>query len=282
MVKLILEKGVDIAVPDKIGQAALHYAAENGHSEVARLLLEKGADLTIPSKSGITPLHFASYGGHTQVTRLLLERGADHLAAKDIVGITPLHYASVNGNAEVMKLLLEEGMERELATKHLDMLSLSMPYGGHDGPPRYSSNNAEFRDRYSRTPLFYAAGQGHIEAVDMLIALSKIDANHKDGLGRTLSWWAAKSEIHRIIKMVHQWAKEPYDDVVEAIPTKERPKAESDKFRPCDACMRNIISNSATYTCDLCRYLDICQECFNLGIRCLDSSHELTFNQPHD
>ncbi|KAJ6000378.1 hypothetical protein N7481_000787 [Penicillium waksmanii] len=259
-------------------------------------------------------MYFASYGGHTEVTRLILEGGAD-LAAKDKVGITSLHYVSVKGHAEVIKLLLEEGTERESATKDVDMLPLSTPYDGHDAPPRYSSNNAEIRDRYGRPPLFYAAGQGHIEVVDMLISndasvdatdcylwtplflavmneqeeivkglitLPKIDANHKYGLGRTLSWWAARSETHGIIKMVHQWAKEPYDDVVKTIPTKACPKTESGQFRPYNACMRNLISKSATYTCGLCGYLDICQECFNLDIQCLDSSHKLTSNQPHD
>jgi ankyrin repeat protein len=313
MVKLILEKGVDIAVTDKIGEAALHYASENGHAEVARLLLDKGADLTIFSESGITPLHCASYGGHTEVTRLLLERDAD-LAAKDKVGITPIHYASIKGHAEVTKLLLEEGAKRELATKDEDMLPVSTPKDDHDAPPQYSSNNAGFRDRYGRTPLFYAAGQGHMESVNILISndasvdatdcyrwtplflavmneqeeivkrlitLSRIDANHKDGLGRTLSWWAARSETRGIIKMVHQWASEPCNDVEETIPIKERPKTDAGEFRPCDACMRNMISKIATYTCDLCGYLDICEECFNLGIRCLVSSHELTFNQPH-
>jgi ankyrin repeat protein len=44
---------------------------------VVRLLLEKGADLTVPNNDGWTPLNAASFSGHIEVVRLLLDRGAD-------------------------------------------------------------------------------------------------------------------------------------------------------------------------------------------------------------
>ena len=41
--KLLLEKGAELETKSNNGQTPLSWAAENGHSAVAKLLLEKGA-----------------------------------------------------------------------------------------------------------------------------------------------------------------------------------------------------------------------------------------------
>ena len=48
-----------------------------GHIKVVKLLLEKGADLTVPNNNGWTPLYAAASKGYMQVVKLLLEKDAD-------------------------------------------------------------------------------------------------------------------------------------------------------------------------------------------------------------
>jgi ankyrin repeat protein len=44
VVKLLLEKAVDVDSKDSYGRTPLSWAAQNGHEGVVKLLLEKGAE----------------------------------------------------------------------------------------------------------------------------------------------------------------------------------------------------------------------------------------------
>jgi len=84
------------------GFTPLHYAAWNGHKEVAELLIAKGADVNAKVAIwGRTPLHFAAWNGHKEVAELLIENGAE-VNAKDNYGRTPLDLAS-GATAELLR-----------------------------------------------------------------------------------------------------------------------------------------------------------------------------------
>ena len=60
------------------GGTALHYAAENGQTEIVQLLLSNGADVNAKAKNGFdldTPLDDAISNGHTEIGELLKKRG---------------------------------------------------------------------------------------------------------------------------------------------------------------------------------------------------------------
>jgi ankyrin repeat protein len=61
--------------------------------EVVRLLIERGMDVTTKDENLSTPLHLASSSGVPEIVRLLIESGAD-VTDKDGSGRTPLHLAS--------------------------------------------------------------------------------------------------------------------------------------------------------------------------------------------
>ena len=61
-------------------RSPLHYAAREGHYEVACVLLEDGAVVDSRNNVGLTPLHYACREGHCAVAELLLEKGADPAA----------------------------------------------------------------------------------------------------------------------------------------------------------------------------------------------------------
>ena len=68
---LLLEKGADVEVKDKIEITALHRAAQNGHEAVIRLLLEEGADVGVKDFRGMTALDWAIRNQQEAVVQLL-------------------------------------------------------------------------------------------------------------------------------------------------------------------------------------------------------------------
>ena len=69
---------------------ALHWAAENGLTEIAALLIEQGADVNESDHFGNTALHLAL--SYPEMAQMLLESGAE-VNAKNAMGQTPLHLA---------------------------------------------------------------------------------------------------------------------------------------------------------------------------------------------
>ena len=88
---------------------ALHCAAENGHTEVARVLLNSGFEANGRCDS-FTPLHYAATRPHGNMVRLLLEAGANPNAVNEF-GDTPLHLAAHAGQKAVMRQLLAAGAD---------------------------------------------------------------------------------------------------------------------------------------------------------------------------
>lgn len=73
---------------------ALHFAANNGHSNVVEELLKiPGMDIEPISKSKRTPLHQASMQGNSAIVSQLLEKDIN-VNCQDDEESTPLHLAS--------------------------------------------------------------------------------------------------------------------------------------------------------------------------------------------
>ena len=98
---------------DKSGNTALHFAASEGHLEVALMLLKLGADVNSQNDEGLTPLQRASQGlrgGHRDIAHLFLDNGAN-VHMPDRRGNTALHYAASEGHLEAARVLLKHNAE---------------------------------------------------------------------------------------------------------------------------------------------------------------------------
>ena len=113
----LVEKGLDINIPDYYGATPLYCQATMGRDTV-KLLLELGADIGKPNTYGETPLHVAAEFFHPKTVKLLIDKGAD-VNAKDDMGRTPL--ASVlmvcrgiyiAQTAEIASMLLDAGAKK--------------------------------------------------------------------------------------------------------------------------------------------------------------------------
>lgn len=118
----LVEKGLDINIPDYYGATPLYRQATMGRDTV-KLLLELGADIGKPNTYGETPLHVAAEFFHPKTVKCLLEKGANVNVENDM-GRTPL--ASVlmvcrgiyiAQTAEIASMLLEAGAKKTSAMK---------------------------------------------------------------------------------------------------------------------------------------------------------------------
>ncbi|CAI5506880.1 unnamed protein product, partial [Closterium sp. Naga37s-1] len=71
-----LDGGADAGLADDEGRTALHMAAANGHTEIARLLIQRGAPVNAVNRQGNTPLHWAAVNGRDSMVHLLIAAGA--------------------------------------------------------------------------------------------------------------------------------------------------------------------------------------------------------------
>ncbi len=141
-VRRYVEAGLDVNAPLGDGMTALHWAARNGHAEMARLLLDAGANVSAGTRIGrYTPLHVAARAGHHEVVAAVLERGADPNARATTTGASPLHLAAEAGDVESIRLLVAKGADVD----------------GRD-------------DHWGHTPLFYAVNLNRVDAISALVA----------------------------------------------------------------------------------------------------------------
>jgi len=76
LVKLLLEKGVDVNVQNNYTEAPMHKAADQNNVDVLKVLLENGADINLQTRRGITPLDEALFRKRKEATQFLKENGA--------------------------------------------------------------------------------------------------------------------------------------------------------------------------------------------------------------
>jgi len=170
----LLEKGADVNITRSDGRTPLHYACDKGNEVVVKALLEKGADVDLHAKNssgyspGWAPLHFACVFGHAEVVKALLEKDADvHAVCSN--GKTPLHNACRNGNAEVVKALLKKGADV------------------------HANSNSGW------TPLHDACWRGRRSVIKTMID-NGADVNAKNNDGRTpLHYWVCEKGLTKVV-----------------------------------------------------------------------------------
>ena len=186
-VRSALSDGADPNAAEGDGLTALHIAAEQGDSQIARLLIGARANVEAKTRLGeYTPLHLAAEGAHVSVVRVLLEAGADVRAATTNTGVTPLHLAA--------KALNGEGAVRELLRHGAPVNALEASAG--------------------QTPLMFAASYGRAAAVRELLrggADPAINTEVVDVLRRVAIDRAANERLKEALVKIRQSSPEGTD-----------------------------------------------------------------------
>ncbi|GHS93191.1 hypothetical protein AGMMS49949_06200 [Alphaproteobacteria bacterium] len=171
IIKLLLDtKGIAVnAKNQEAERTSLHVAARDGFYDIVKLLVEKEADVQAGDKHRSTPLHYAASNGKIDVVEFLVESGAK-VDAKSIYADTPLHNASEHGHYEIVKFLIEKEADVNAKDRSSNVM---VARGG-------------------RTPLHWAAYNGPIRIVELLLDTKGIVVNARDDDNRTPLHWASE------------------------------------------------------------------------------------------
>ena len=87
-------------VRDSAGRTPLHWASRAGHVDIVKLLLDRGVDVDALDNVRGTPLHLASRFGYVNVVFCLIENGCD-VNKRNNVGGTALAWAAIGGASQI-------------------------------------------------------------------------------------------------------------------------------------------------------------------------------------
>jgi ankyrin repeat protein len=178
LVERLLAAGADVDAANRQGVTPLHLAIERGDSAIVRRLLDSGADPERAARTGETPLMLAAHAGDADIVRALLEHGAAPDARDATFGQTPLMIAARGGHAAAARILLDAGADPNAQTPAAQPPRFIPPSESPAGLSRGigiiragwpEGRGKRFPAAGSKTPLLYAAREGHAEVAGLLI-----------------------------------------------------------------------------------------------------------------
>ena len=174
LVRDLLEMGESPTAKDANGDAPIHVAATLGHGLIIRTLLIEGAEVDEPDRKGRTPLHLSSISGTDVGVRALLAAGACPRHRHGRTGFCALDLAARNGHVDVMKTLLGRGADVSARASGgrsvLHIAAQKNRVSVIEFLATEAGVEVDCKDDNGMTPLHVAATNGHLPAVNALIA----------------------------------------------------------------------------------------------------------------
>jgi ankyrin repeat protein len=188
----LLQKKVDVNVPEPDGTTPLHWAVRNDDSMLIDRLLKAGANPKTENRYGITPIYLACVNGSASAVDRLINAGVSANATGPL-GETALMTCARTGNVAAARVLLAHGaivdaveawhgqtaLMWATAQGHADMMR-ALVQASADVNARSAvvewerQRTLEPRDKWlppgGLTPLLYAARQGCLECAKVLVA----------------------------------------------------------------------------------------------------------------
>ena len=167
--------------------AMLHGAAGDNEMERVRRMLALG--FSVDAMTSRTPLHEAALHGHLDMARLLIAHGADPTIRDPHHYAPPIGWADYNGHDEMVAFLRTQPLDVFAAAAYGETGRLGLLLDAD--PALIEKRFADIRpkgrpspDRDGLTPLGFAALNGRIEAVRLLLDRGA-DRSIRDAAGRS-------------------------------------------------------------------------------------------------
>lgn len=153
IVKLLVERGINVDASTYDGVTPLMFAAQNGDIDIMNYLIAQGANVNAKPNNDVTALISAVRSEHYEAAALLLDSGAV-VDARDELDLTSLMHASAYNYPDIVELLIDHGA------------------------------GIEKKDWFGSRPLMMAAYYNCIESADVLLDKGA-DPDGKDERGFT-------------------------------------------------------------------------------------------------
>ncbi|KAF9917759.1 phosphate system positive regulatory protein pho81 [Linnemannia zychae] len=197
LLKLGVENNVSSECTDVYGRRPLHYVSMYGHADCATYLLSMKASMEATDHDGFRPLIYSIMNGHTKCVEIFLANNVEIEASQEGDPI-PLSLACHYGHEDIAMMLIDRGANVIACNADgLEPLHITCREGHTRLAKTLTTRGARLdqEDKYMCwTPLFYAASEGHVECVKILLEAG-CNVNVVDELGKTPIYYAA-SEGH--------------------------------------------------------------------------------------
>ena len=157
LIQFLYEEGININIPDQLGNTALSLAIASEQNKIADFLLScPGINVQAQNCCGLNAAHRAAIIGSVRYLKKIADIDPDSLDAKCSSGRTPFVYACLFNKYDVIEYLLTQ--------TDVDVNILST---------------------LSQTPLHITSSSEFVDATRLLLSSPKVDINKCDGNGRT-------------------------------------------------------------------------------------------------
>jgi len=171
----LLRAGADPDEANRYGVRPLHVAIAEHDPAMVQLLLHAHADPTLTDASGETPLMMAANGGELRIVKLLLSTKAP-VDTRDLqFGQTALMFAARAGHTDAARVLIARGADVNAQTRAGKVPQLRTP-ASNAGSKGAGIIRGGWPERGAREPvpgaktaLLFAAREGHLETVQLLL-----------------------------------------------------------------------------------------------------------------
>ncbi|XP_046546715.1 serine/threonine-protein phosphatase 6 regulatory ankyrin repeat subunit A-like isoform X2 [Haliotis rubra] len=173
-VRDILDQSLeDINKQGKRGMTPVMWAARRGHRELVDLLVKKGASLILVDDAGNNILHWACYGEHVAMVEHIVSKNIVDTDRKGRDERTPLMCAARQGELDMFQLLASKGgLPSHVDRDGNNILHLAC-WGGNEKIVSYILSHDDVdidgRGQCGKTLLMAAAYRGHGKIFDLLV-----------------------------------------------------------------------------------------------------------------
>ena len=199
--RALVAKGADVNAPEPDGTTALHWAVQRNDVDLVSRLLRAGAKVNVKNSFGVSPMSEAALAANPVLIDRLLAAGAD-VESPNADGQTALMVVARTGQVEAARVLLKKGAKVNAVEKWRGQTALmwavaqghtamvkELIANGADVNVRSIVNDwdrqvtgeprAVYRPAGGLTPLLFAAREGCVDCVDLLVNAGA-DINYAD------------------------------------------------------------------------------------------------------
>ena len=179
LVQSFIEQGANVK-EDSNGSTAMHYAAANNHIQIVRLLLNKQIQLHVQNYDNQTALDLAITAGHRAVVRMLVEAWSDATAEDTLDALRTAAWAD---NEDISRIVMAQvmiyGKSKEVRCRMLDEVLDGACWTGQEQLVQFALTYASDSDiaggRFTRD-LANASFKGNLGIMTTLLNIG-VDAN---------------------------------------------------------------------------------------------------------